>query len=209
MYKGAKLKSGWPKPSINTGQENRERPAQRRGQQGLSTMSCDMRERMHHQPDSELRPLLPCHFKFMPSNLYRDSLTHAALSIRSSLVPRATDAHVSAYEVLALHLFFGTVMFSLRTLILIWKEFVITTYKQAVCFLNTRWSSLLFWYWAYFLWHLLGIDILKMGGNILTNFELGEETASWPTDDLIRSMMLCRPFLDAPALCFTLACWRT
>lgn len=38
-----------------------------------------------------------------------------------------------------------------------------------LCYFNTE---------LYFLWHLLGIDILKMGGNILTTFELGEENAS-------------------------------
>lgn len=49
-------------------------------------------------------------------------LIYATLSVRSSLVPRATDAHVGAYEVLALHLLLSTVMFSFCTLILIFAH---------------------------------------------------------------------------------------
>ena len=48
MYKRARVKSGAPNPGINTGQENRERPALRSGQQGLSARSCEMRGRTHH-----------------------------------------------------------------------------------------------------------------------------------------------------------------
>lgn len=47
---------------------------------------------------------------------------YAALSIRSALVPRAADAHVGTNEVLALHLLFSTVVFSLCTLILIFTH---------------------------------------------------------------------------------------
>lgn len=72
------------------------------------------------------------HFKLMLSHSYRDNLTYATLSVRSSLVPRATDAHVGAYEVLALHLLLSTVMFSFCTLILIWKECIIITYTYTV-----------------------------------------------------------------------------
>lgn len=47
---------------------------------------------------------------------------YAAFSVRSSLIPRSTDAQVCANEVLALHLFFSTVVFSLFTLILIFAH---------------------------------------------------------------------------------------
>lgn len=46
-------------------------------------------------------------------------LIYTAFSIRSALVPRSTDAHVGANEVLAFHLFLSTVVFSFLTLILV------------------------------------------------------------------------------------------
>lgn len=49
-------------------------------------------------------------------------LIYAALSIRSSLVPWAADAHVGTDEVLALHLLFSTVVLPLCTLILIFTH---------------------------------------------------------------------------------------
>lgn len=49
-------------------------------------------------------------------------LIYAALSVRSALVPGAADAHVGPDEVLALHLLFSTVVFSLCTLILIFTH---------------------------------------------------------------------------------------
>lgn len=67
-------------------------------------------------------PSILCCFPLTQSPFAGAALTYAAFSVRSSLIPRSTDAEVCANEVLALHLFFSTVVFSLFTLILIWKE---------------------------------------------------------------------------------------
>ena len=72
------------------------------------------------------------HFTLTWSLSYRDNLNYTALSIRSLLIPRATDAHVGAYEVLALHLLLSTVVFSFCTLILIWKECTIIIYTHTL-----------------------------------------------------------------------------
>lgn len=50
-----------------------------------------------------------------------DDLTHAALSAGLARVSRGTDAHVCANEVLAGHASAGTVIYTVFTLILIWK----------------------------------------------------------------------------------------
>lgn len=49
-------------------------------------------------------------------------LVDAAFSVRSPLIPRPTDAHVQADEVLAFHLFFSTVVFPFYTLILVFAH---------------------------------------------------------------------------------------
>ena len=56
-----------------------------------------------------------------------DNLTHATVSTGLACVSRGTDAHVCTNEVLAGHAPTGTVIYTIFTLILVWRG------KKAAC----------------------------------------------------------------------------